>query len=113
MNITDTRISFTRNLKAAVFEEEADHTIKTFFRCTESALQEIHHVWMVEYNGELIAVSKQEAKALGYTDCDETLIAVNDDHGEFPGFRWEKPTENQLEEAMRQVEELRRSGIIR
>ena len=46
--ITNTKISFTRYWKVAVFEEEADHTIKTFFRCTEEALKNIQHCWIVK-----------------------------------------------------------------
>jgi hypothetical protein len=89
MKITETRISFTRLTKMAVLESEADSQIKTFFRCTEEALKDIQKVWVVSYNDDIIAVSKAEAKALGYKNVDETLVAVEDNE-EYPGFRWVK-----------------------
>lgn len=84
MIITNEKISFTKRLKVAVLESDAPKINQTFFRCSERALEDIQKTWIVKFDDELIAVSKEEAQELGYTDCDETLQAVDTRNG----FEW-------------------------
>ena len=94
MNIefSDDKISFTRAMKAPIFYSERwrDRTIKTWFRCSKEAEAALMKrsttpVWTVLCNEEFVVVTTAQAKSLGYTDNDETLVAIDTKDG---GFKW-------------------------
>lgn len=94
MNIefSEDKISFTRAMKAPIFFSERwrDRTIKTWFRCSKEAEAALMKrsttpVWTVLYDEEFVVVTTAQAKSLGYTDNDESFVAIDNKDG---GFKW-------------------------
>lgn len=105
MIITNTLVSFTRDAKIAVQDEKQQETINTWFRATEASLDSLQDCWLVLVNHELVLASANEAKQLGYSDCDETIKAVDDSIG----FSWRHVSK---EEGQKVEEELRAAGLL-